>query len=354
MYRIAAVGTGYFARNHYEAWNRIDSVQIAALCDTDIEKAEQCAKDFGVPKVYNQVSQMLDEIQPDILDIISPSKTHLQYVKEAAKRGINIICQKPLSPSFAEARELIGKAEDSGILLVIHENFRFMPWFRKSKEFIKQGHLGDIHNILFRFRPGDGQGPGAYLDRQPYFQKLNRFLIHETGIHFIDTFRYLCGEVKSVYAYLRQINPVITGEDAGYVIFEFENGSSGLFDGSRLNDHVADYCRLTFGEMFLEGSLGVLRLDGYGRLWWKPHGQSETELAYEWNNMNFSGDCVYGLLSHVMNHLEQGTGIENAGRDYLANLYVEEAIYHSNEKKKQVQLNDFIDSLTNQDSSNSG
>lgn len=343
MYRIAVVGTGYFARNHYEAWNRLESTSLEALCDTDLVKADQCAKKYKVPRVYDNVSKMLDEIKPDILDIISPSKTHLPYVKEAVKRGINIICQKPLSPSFAEAQELIDVAESSGVLLVIHENFRFMPWFREARQLIDSGKLGAIHNLFFRFRPGDGQGSNAYLDRQPYFQKLKRFLIHETGIHFVDTFRYLCGEVESVYAHLRKINPVITGEDAGYVIFEFKNGNSAVFDGSRLNDHVAEYCRLTFGEMFLEGAQGILRLDGMGRLWWKPHGGDEKEHAYSWENKNFSGDCVYSLFSHVMKHLTEGSPIENSGKDYLANLYVEEAIYRSHEEKRQIKISEIIE-----------
>lgn len=345
MFRIAAVGTGYFARNHYDAWNRLQSASLEALCDTDLVKADQCAKKYNVPRVFDDVAIMLDEIKPDILDIISPSKTHLDYVREAAKRGINVICQKPLAPTFEEARELIEIAESSGILLIIHENFRFMPWFRKTREAIDSGVLGDLHNLFFRFRPGDGQGTNAYLDRQPYFQKLKRFLIHETGVHFIDTFRYLCGDVSSVYAHLRKINPVIAGEDAGYVVFDFDGGASGVFDGSRVNDHVAEYCRLTFGEMFLEGSKGVMRLDGYGRLWLKPHGENESEYQYEWENRNFSGDCVYSLLSHVMSHLENGDSIENTGSDYLANLYIEEAIYLSHQEKRRVDIAEIKDKL---------
>ena len=51
-------------------------------------------------------------------------------------------------------------------------------------------------------RPGDGQGKDAYFNRQPYFQKMERFLIHETAIHLIDVYRYLFGDIKSVFASL--------------------------------------------------------------------------------------------------------------------------------------------------------
>ena len=82
--------------------------------------------------------------------------------------------------------------------------------------------LGEVYQITFRLRPGDGQGPEAYLERQPYFQTMERFLVHETAIHFIDVFRFLLGEEPStVYASLRRLNPAIKGEDAGLMLFSF-------------------------------------------------------------------------------------------------------------------------------------
>ena len=71
-------------------------------------------------------------------------------------------------------------------------------------------------------RPGDGQGnPPAYVRRQPYFAAMERFVIHETGIHFVDVFRSLLGEMGSVYAELQRLNPSIAGEDSGTVVFGF-------------------------------------------------------------------------------------------------------------------------------------
>ena len=102
------------------------------------------------------------------------------------------------------------------------------------------------------------------------------FLVRETAVHFIDTFRYLMGEVRAATARLRRLNPVIAGEDSGLLIFEFDDERKGLFDGNRLNDHVANNPRRTMGEMWLEGERGVVRLDGEARLWWKPHGGAEA------------------------------------------------------------------------------
>jgi predicted dehydrogenase len=164
--------------------------------------------------------------------------------------------------------------------LVVHENFRFAPWFRECRRLIDSGFFGRVHGISFRLRPGDGQGPRAYLERQPYFQTMPQFLVRETAVHFIDTFRYLLGEVEAVSARLRRLNPAIAGEDCAHIVFEFGDARTGLFDGNRLNDHVADNPLLTMGEMWLEGERGVLRLDGQARLWFKPHGGTEVEHPY--------------------------------------------------------------------------
>ena len=122
------------------------------------------------------------------------------------------------------------------------------------------------------------------------------------------------------------------------VFFEFEGGASGLFDGNRLNDHSAANCRLTMGEMHLEGSAGVLRLDGDGRLWWKPHGEVEQEERYDWSHEGFAGDCVLATQRHVVEHLLDGTPLVNCGRDYLTNLRIEEAIYRSHETGQRIAL----------------
>ena len=331
-------GTGYFSQFHYEAWARIPEIRLAALSSLDADTAAAVARDYEISRVYESVAEMLDREKPDLLDIITPPATHLKLVREAAARGIAVICQKPLAPTYDEAEAVVRVAEEAGIALVVHENFRFMPWFRHARRLIEEGRLGTLHSVHFRMRPGDGQGPKAYLDRQPYFQGMERFLIHETGIHFIDVFRYLLGEATDVTAQLRRINPAIAGEDAGYVILTFADGATGLLDGNRLNDHVADNCRLTMGEMHLEGSAGVLRLDGFGRLWWKPHGGPEIAEPYDWEARGFGGDCVHALQRHVVETLITGAPVTNDGRAYLTNLRIEEAAYRSSAEGRRIAL----------------
>jgi len=340
--RVACAGAGYFSQFHYQGWRAIADAECAALADRDEARARAMAERFGVPQIFAALEPMLDRVRPDLLDIITPPATHREFVTAAVERRIPVICQKPFGRTYAEAAALVELAEGAGVPLVVHENFRWAPWHREAKRLIDGGTLGTPHCIAFRLRPGDGQGPRAYLDRQPYFQQMPRFLVYETAIHWIDTFRFLMGEVSAVYARLRRVNPAIAGEDAGYIVFEFAGGAAGLFDGNRLNDHVAANPRRTMGEMWLEGSAGVLRLDGNARLWWKPHHQDEAEHVYDGGSTDaFAGGACERLQRHVARGLREGAPFENTGREYLANLKVQEAVYRSHEEGSRIELAGF-------------
>jgi predicted dehydrogenase len=343
--RIVVVGAGYWAQFQFEGW-RDAGTPVIAMCNRTAANAEPLAERFGVPRCYARIEEMLDEERPSIVDVILPPAVQEPAVRAALQRGIPTICQKPFGADLREAEAMAALAESQNTPLVVHENFRFAPWFRECRRLIDSGHFGRLHGITFRLRPGDGQGPRAYLDRQPYFQIMPQFLVRETAVHFIDTFRFLFGEVVAVTARLRRLNPVIAGEDAGLLIFEFDDERTGLFDGNRLNDHVARNPRTTMGEMWLEGSRGVMRMDGEANLWWKPHHGAEAEHTYNRGTAGAFGGACTALQAHVLAHLRQGAPLENAARDYLANLRVQAAVYHSNATGRRVPMATFDPHVT--------
>jgi len=335
--KVAAVGAGYFSRFQYEAWHRLGTVDLVAMCNRTPERGREIADTYGVPQIFGDLPTMLETTKPDVLDIITPPETHLDAVKAAAAHGVNAICQKPFCIDLETARQATQIAADTGIKLVIHENFRFQPWHRKVRQLLEDGAVGTPYQVTFRLRPGDGQGPAAYLDRQPYFQKMERFLVHETAIHLIDTFRYLFGEVTSIYADLRRLNPVIAGEDAGMILFDFENGVRGLFDGNRLADHVSDNRRRTMGEMLIEGNAGTIELDGEATIRHREHGSNDWRvMPYDWDDHAFGGDCVYLLQKAVVDAWQAGEPGENTAAEYLRNLEIEEMVYRSSDEAKKI------------------
>ncbi|MBJ3777567.1 Gfo/Idh/MocA family protein [Acuticoccus mangrovi] len=328
--RVATIGCGYFAQFHHAAWATEPRAALVAVVDADRDKAARMAAAHGVPHIYADAAEMIAAEAPDLVDIITPPATHRDLIELTAAAGIATICQKAFCRSLAEAQDAAGRAEAAGIMLAVHENFRFSPWYREIHRLLRAGGLGRLYQLTFRLRPGDGQGVSAYLDRQPYFQTMERFLVHETAIHFIDVFRFLLGEPRSVYADLRRLNPAIAGEDAGLLVFDHGDGVRAVFDGNRLSDHVAQNRRLTMGEFVAEGEAGTLRLDGDGGLFFRPFGRNEERRhAYARRDEGFAGGAVAALQRHVLDHLVDGAPLENAAADYLASLRVEEAVYRS-------------------------
>ncbi|MEE2773862.1 MAG: Gfo/Idh/MocA family oxidoreductase [Pseudomonadota bacterium] len=333
---IAVVGTGYFSQFHYDAWGRLP-VKIKGVCSLASTEAKTVANQFEGCKAFTDFKRMLDETEPELLDIIVQPSKQPAIVKAAIERKINVICQKPFTETRDQAMELVEFADANKVLLAVHENFRFQPWHLEIKKLIQKGILGDPYQITFRMRPGDGRGEQAYLDRQPYFQTMRRFLIHETAIHLIDVFRFYFGEIDSVTADLRRLNSNIAGEDAAIIVFNFKSGVCGLFDGNRLSDHIAADKRRTMGEMLIEGSNGSIRLNGDGDIFFRTNGENdERQIDYPWDNIGFAGDSVYNYQKHVLDHISEGTRLYNSGKEYLKNIEIEELVYLSNEKNKKV------------------
>lgn len=339
MTRVCVVGAGYFGQFHYDAWSRMEGCELTGLCTRSGTGAAETAERYGVPATYTDLAEMVSEARPDLVDITSPPETHLEAIRTIAPHVRWIICQKPFCPTLDEAREAIALAEQHGARVVIHENFRFQPWFREIGRLIEVGTIGTPYEVSFRLRPGDGQGPDAYLARQPYFQKMPRLLIHETGIHFIDTFRFLMGEITSVSARLARLNPVIAGEDAGIVQMDFASGARGLFDGNRLASHAAENRRLTMGEMEVDGPAGSIRLNGDGGISIRAHASNDWRPhAYTWSDHAFGGDCVYLTNKAALEAFRTGAPAETEAVAYLRNIEVEEAIYRSHEERRWIDV----------------
>jgi predicted dehydrogenase len=331
------IGAGYFSKFQYEAWNRIPEVTIKAMCNRNAERAQAIQSEYGVPRHYTDYREMLERERPDFVDVITPPDSHLRMCRVAGELGIDVICQKPLAPTFEDARQIVANAKTAGIRFMVHENFRFQPWHREIKKLLAAGAIGDtLHSLHFRMRMGDGWAKDAYLARQSYFRTMPRLLVFETGVHFIDTFRYLGGEVEGVYGNLRKLNPAIAGEDAGVVVFEFASGAVGVWDANRYNECNDSDPRFTFGEFLVEGNGGAIRLYLDGRITVQRLGAEEVEHEYPHPRRAFAGDCVYATQRHFVDAVLNDRPFETGGDDYLRTLTVQEGIYQSAESHQVV------------------
>ncbi len=227
-------GAGFFAQFHADAWQRLPHANITAIADPDARRAKAFSEKWNIPRVYSAVDEMLDRERPDFLDIVTRPDTHQPLAALAVQRGIHVICQKPIAPTIEECQQMASAAHAANTRLIIHENWRWQPWYRELHRLIAAGRFGRIFHVGFRMRTGDGLGPAPY-QTQPYFREMPRLPIYETLVHFLDTFRLLAGEIESVYCATARLNPVIAGEDYTLIQLRFQGAAHGLIDANRIS-----------------------------------------------------------------------------------------------------------------------
>ncbi|HMR34377.1 MAG TPA: Gfo/Idh/MocA family oxidoreductase [Geminicoccaceae bacterium] len=145
------------------------------------------------------------------------------------------MCQKPLTPTLGEADALL-RAVGGRARLMVHENWRFRPWYREARRWIADGGIGEVQlarmsNLSSSMLP-DEQGVRRALARQPFTANEHRLMIAEGLIHHLDVMRYLCGPLRVVAARTHRSLADIRGETFAAVFLETSAGRPVEVTGS--------------------------------------------------------------------------------------------------------------------------
>jgi predicted dehydrogenase len=329
------IGAGYFAGFQAEAWQRIAGVYIAAVADSFVSKAEPFAAQWQIPQIYADAETMLRAERPDFVDIVTRPDTHLTLTTLAAQYGAHVICQKPMAPTWAECEQMIAACRRAGVRLLMHENWRWQPWYREVKRLLDEDRLGRLFQLGFHLRLGDGRGAEAYA-AQPYFREMPRLLIYETAVHFLDMFRYLAGEIETIFCRTARLNSHIRGEDVALIHTMFVNGTNGLIDANRISGALPS--PVAFGTLTVEGERASLRMSPDGALFLTDYGAVEQPHAYDKPEIGYKGDSVKAAQQHYADCLRTGAPCESEGEAYLPTVEAVHACYESAVMQQVVRL----------------
>ncbi|MGV9172450.1 MAG: Gfo/Idh/MocA family protein [Promethearchaeia archaeon] len=154
MFKIGFIGTGQTFNQHILGYLDNNHVNITALCDRSIEKAEEKKDIFDLSyeiPIYSDYKEMLDEMEFDIIEILLPVALHTEAVQYAAKKGVTVISvRKPIAKTVAEADKMIQTCEKESVLLSVYENNLFAPYLIKAKNLITKDYIGDISSIRIK------------------------------------------------------------------------------------------------------------------------------------------------------------------------------------------------------------
>jgi predicted dehydrogenase len=321
--KVALAGAGMISWHHLVAWRTLGKrVRVVAVCDPDAAKAAKRAEEFSIPHVYRDADAMFAAEAIDALDVASPRKTHAGWVDAAAARGIDVLCQKPLTPTFAESEALVRRVEGKARLMV-HENWRFRPWYRELKRWIDAGELGDVllarMAIITSGMLPDASGRRPSFERQPFMRHEEQLMIAEVLIHHLDVMRFLCGELNVVAARAARTVADVRGETVAAIFLETASGAPveviGTMAAPGYPSRPPDRLEIVGGKASATFADSELRLLGPS-----PRSQSyDKDRGYQ-----ASFDAV---IAHFVDCLESGAPFETDASENLATLRLVEDAY---------------------------
>ena len=251
---VVIVGCGWIARRHATAARRLGLPVIFA--SRELARARAYAREFGGMAAYGSYAEAFRDPAARGAVICTPHDRHLPDALAALEAGCHVLVEKPIACTLAEAERMIAAAAVAGRVLLVAENFEFLPAFRWVRRLIGDGGLGalrELHLVARGFRRHAGwrvepaAGGGALIDG---------------GIHDVHLQRMWGGEARRLFA-LRppQTHDAMAGEDAVDVLVELESGAVGILANS-----LAAPGRPRFQWSSVTGTRGSCVVDNRGRL----------------------------------------------------------------------------------------
>ena len=286
---IAFVGYGGIARVHNASLAQIKHIYpntapefaVKAVCMSNLEKAQAVAAKSGGLRCYDSIDRLVADDEIQIIDLVSPNFTHKEVIIAAAQAGKHLICEKPLSLTEDEARQIVDAVRASGITFGMIFNYRFIPAIIKAKELIDAGELGEIYSFRAEyFHTGYQNAERPFNWRMDKARSGGGALV-DLGVHVIDLVHFLFGRIASVQGMTKTYiteRPLAKGasekapvsvDDAAWLNLQLINGARGSLEVSRFATGTLDDLNL-----IAYGSKGALRfnlMDSSYLYWYNAH-----------------------------------------------------------------------------------
>jgi len=340
--KFAVFGCGFWAKFQIGAWSEIEGVELVALYNRTLAKAEKLADMFHVPRVYDNAEELLKNEELDFVDIITDVDTHAVFTELAVKYGVkNIICQKPMAPGFTEARQMVDLCRNAGVRLYIHENYRWQAPVRRFKEIIDSGLIGNIFKARVTFLSGF-----PVFENQPFLAELDHFILTDMGSHVFDVTRYLFGEVKYLWCQTRAITPGIKGEDVAVAMMQMKNGMPVYTELSYAS--IVEHDSFSTVFVLVEGEKGSVSLGKNFEIRITTREKTASEIVkfpyYAWADPDYIVNHESGipLNRNILSDILLEGKAENTGEDNFETVKLVWASYKSAATGQLIDLDRFV------------
>lgn len=252
---------------------------VAGALSSTAEKSQASGKAIGLPRVYDDFKSMAESESKlddgiEAVSIVTPNHVHFAAASEFLKRGIHVICDKPLTSTLEDAKALVKIAEDSNALFILTHNYTGYPMVRQAREMIANGAIGKVRVVQVEY-------PQDWLTTEQDFKQAEWRTdpkrsgaggsTGDIGTHAFNLACFVSGlSVESLAADLQSFVPGRQVDDNAHVMLRFNNGARGMLWSSQVAPGNENALRLRiYGE---NGGLEWAQEDP-NYLWHTPFGE---------------------------------------------------------------------------------
>ncbi|MGC5325083.1 Gfo/Idh/MocA family protein [Brevibacillus sp. SYSU BS000544] len=242
VWKLGIIGAGGISREHLKAARKDPRITVSAIADVSLELAEDRAKEFAIPSVYGNYSELLEQTDIDAVIICLPNYLHAPVTLKAFANGKHVLCEKPLALHAQEAQMMLDASRAAGRILMTGMNNRFRSEVIHCKRLIEQAKLGNIYHAKAAWVRRNGiPGWGSWFTQK---EKSGGGPLIDLGVHMLDATLWLLDFPKPHYVMAQtyaKFGPKRKGiseygtqnpqgfydvEDMVTALVQFENGST--------------------------------------------------------------------------------------------------------------------------------
>lgn len=328
--RFAVVGCGSIGKRHIAVLDAEQDAEIVAICDIEEKRVREQSDLYGNIPWFTNFGEMLNGIEADVVNVVTPHGLHAEMSIAALKKGFNVLVEKPMALTSSDCDRMIAVAKETGKKLWVVKQNRYNVPVRIARSAISEGRLGEIFMIKCDILWNRYQG---YYDESAWRGKLSQEggALFTQASHFIDLLIWWCGDIVDVKSKIETQNHNIETEDSGIAVLKFSTGTLGSLVWT-----TCVYHKNFEGSITIIGEKGTIKIGGQylnKMEFWDvegfplPEGIDFNDKPNAYGKYQGTSSNHDKVISHIIQEIKHHNGETVEGTEGIRSIHAIEKIY---------------------------
>lgn len=287
--RVGVVGLGAIGQRIISQFHEHNQVEVVAICDRVESLVNELKEKLGSVKTYTNYEDLIVDQDVDLVYVAVPPKYHYEVVMKALKNNKHVLCEKPLANSLSEAKEMMEKAINAGVVHVMNFPLNYGKAACKFEQLLKSGYIGQLRRLQLTMQ--FPEWPRFWQKNDWVASREQGGFVLEVGVHFIQQMLKLFGEISNVQAQLQFPGDPTKSENGIIATAELSDGTPVLIEG------LSDIPGVEYIGFTAYGTEGAISLVNWGEL-------KAAKLGEEFENISVDDvkpNCLIDELIKAVN-----------------------------------------------------